>query len=313
MPFTGDTFAHLFDWALDPQRQEKIINARLEAEFDGVDTALTTVATDLSTLEAVTRREVLTAARTYYVRTDGSDSNTGLANTAGGAFLTIQKAIDTVASLDISIYDPIIQVGNGTYTGANTLKYPVGSGLPTIVGDESTPSNVVISTTSAACFEFSTSGAGAWFLKGMKLQTTTGGHGINNTNANATLFWRDLNFGSIVNDHIRLASGRAILSGNYTVSGGGDRHLHVREQGFCNIQTANSTITVSGTPAFGTCFAQCQGLGYILAGATTFSGSATGPRFLTQAGGIINTGGSGTSYFPGNSAGTEETVYDTYI
>lgn len=40
MPFTGSTFAHLFDWALDPQRQEKIINARLEAEFDGIDTGL---------------------------------------------------------------------------------------------------------------------------------------------------------------------------------------------------------------------------------------------------------------------------------
>ena len=51
MPFTGDTFAHLFDWEKDPQRQEKIVNARLEAELDGIDTALTTVATDLSTAE----------------------------------------------------------------------------------------------------------------------------------------------------------------------------------------------------------------------------------------------------------------------
>lgn len=48
MPFTGDTFAHLFDWYLDPQRQEKIINARLEAEFDGVDTGLSTLAARVS-------------------------------------------------------------------------------------------------------------------------------------------------------------------------------------------------------------------------------------------------------------------------
>lgn len=40
MPFTGDTFTHLFDWEKDPQRQEKIVNARLQAEFDGVDTGL---------------------------------------------------------------------------------------------------------------------------------------------------------------------------------------------------------------------------------------------------------------------------------
>lgn len=40
MPFSGSTFSHLFDWEKDPQRQEKIINARLEAEFDGIDTGL---------------------------------------------------------------------------------------------------------------------------------------------------------------------------------------------------------------------------------------------------------------------------------
>jgi hypothetical protein len=51
MPFTGDTFAHLFDWILDPQRQEKIVNARLEAEFDGIDTGLSAVAARATALE----------------------------------------------------------------------------------------------------------------------------------------------------------------------------------------------------------------------------------------------------------------------
>jgi hypothetical protein len=44
MPFTGSTFTHLFDWEKDPQRQEKIVNARLEAELDGIETALTALA-----------------------------------------------------------------------------------------------------------------------------------------------------------------------------------------------------------------------------------------------------------------------------
>ena len=64
-------------------------------------------------------RERLTSNRTYYVRTDGSNSNDGLTNTSGGAFLTIQYAIDVVSSiLDIaSDVTVTIKVADGTYTG----------------------------------------------------------------------------------------------------------------------------------------------------------------------------------------------------
>jgi hypothetical protein len=90
-------------------------------------------------------REVLTANRTYYVRANGSDSNNGLANTSGAAFLTIQKAIDVVAALDLSIYDVAIRVADGTYTAAATVKAPwVGSGAGTLTGNTTTPANCII-------------------------------------------------------------------------------------------------------------------------------------------------------------------------
>ncbi|MFD2614506.1 C1q-like domain-containing protein [Paenibacillus gansuensis] len=54
-----------------------------------------------------------TAAVTYYVRTDGNDSNNGLSNTAGGAFRTIQKALDSLPKI---LYHPVtINVAAGTY------------------------------------------------------------------------------------------------------------------------------------------------------------------------------------------------------
>lgn len=51
MPFSGDTFTHLFDWEKDPQRQEKIVNSRLESEFGGLDTGLSTLAARVTATE----------------------------------------------------------------------------------------------------------------------------------------------------------------------------------------------------------------------------------------------------------------------
>lgn len=92
-------------------------------------------------------REVLTADRTYYVRTDGNDSNDGLSNSAGGAFLTWQKAADVLGSLDISIYNVTLKAGSsGTWVTGFIVKAPVGSGQIIIEGDTTTPANVFIDT-----------------------------------------------------------------------------------------------------------------------------------------------------------------------
>jgi len=68
-------------------------------------------------------RKPLTASTAFYVRTDGSDGNDGSANTAGSAFLTIQKALDVVGGLDLGIYFATIYVNDGTYTITSALVY----------------------------------------------------------------------------------------------------------------------------------------------------------------------------------------------
>jgi hypothetical protein len=341
MPFAADTFTHLFDWEKDPQRQEKIVNARLEAEFDGIDTALSSVkaantalaapqyavaapSSDLANERVLTNtatvtwdfsvagqaranaaagRELLTSDRTYYVRMDGNDSNTGLANNSAGAFLTIQKAVDVAGALDSSIYNVIVQVADGTYTGVTTLKKLLGSGYLIIKGNLSTPANVLISTTSLNCFQAGTVG-GLFNLQGMKLQAATSGYGILSTIPNV-IFFDTMDFGAVAAGHAHIYNSASLVlcGGNYTVSGGGGYHIRCGEMGYTNI--AGRTITVSGTPAFGNAFAAAQNSALLFAPGITFSGSATGPRFSATSNGTIFTGGGGASYFPGNAPGTE--------
>ena len=65
-------------------------------------------------------RERLTANRTYYVDPAGSDTNDGL--TVGTAFLTLQKAFDTIADeLDLAGFIATIEIQAGTYTDENAI------------------------------------------------------------------------------------------------------------------------------------------------------------------------------------------------
>lgn len=253
---------------------------------------------------ALLARERLTAARTYYVRTDGSDSNTGLSDSAGGAFLTIQKAIDTLCALDLGLYDCTIQVRTGTFTGASTLKrYIASGGKAIILGDATTPSNVVISTTSANCF--SGTECGLWALTGLKLQTTTSGRGllVNGKSSNVEL--RNIDLGACVNGHITVASGAFVRHfAAWSISGNAPNHWTVTDGG--TVIASSQTCTLTGTPAFST-FASVDDLSLAVVQSITFSGSATGARYSVAAGGLVQTFGGGATYLPGNAAGSTAT------
>lgn len=81
-------------------------------------------------------RDKLIANRTYYVRADGADTNNGLANTAGGAFLTIQKAIDVVKQLDLNGFTVNITcIGDFTGQGTINIYLPIGAGSVILQGD----------------------------------------------------------------------------------------------------------------------------------------------------------------------------------
>lgn len=253
---------------------------------------------------AATVRERLTAARTYYVRTDGSDSNNGLADTAAGAFLTLQKAADTAWLLDNAGYAVTIQIGDGTYTsGCIVAGEKIGTGVVSFKGNASTPSNVVISTTSTSCF---TANDGARIaVQDLELRTTTSGSGLITTRAGQINFTNVI-FGACATFHIRASdSGRVVSDGNYSISGSAPVHWSGSSLGI--IRCASRTITLTGTPAFSTAFAAFQIGAVGVLNSNTFSGSATGVRYDILSNGVIYTNGAATTAFPGNAAGTTAT------
>jgi hypothetical protein len=254
-------------------------------------------------------REKLTAVRTYYVRTDGSDSNDGLANTAGGAFLTIQKAVDVVAGLDLGGFVVTVQVGNGTYTGAVVFKDPVNPVIQGCIlqGDTTTPANVVISTTSLTAVQ--ASGSTAWKIQGFKI--TTGGSGFRPAlfvTDKGILYYQNIDFGAVVAGSPQIyisGRGAALASGNYTISGGGSQHIYCDFHGFSYVD--NITITYTGTPAFTAETVNANSLGCVRWSSVTNSGACTGQRYDVSVNGVIQTFGGGANAINGNAAGVTAT------
>lgn len=254
-------------------------------------------------------RERLTAARTYYVRTDGADTNTGLSDTAGGAFLTIQKAMDVVyGTLDIGGMAVTIQVAAGTYTDGVLQSSPqVGSGTITLLGDATTPANVVISTTSANCVEVQSNAV--LYLGGFKFQTTTSGSAVRAFRDGILHLNGKVDFGTLAasGSHIFSASGgKVVVSADYNVTGAAAVHLDAAEQG--NISVGGRTVTFTGSLAYSTAFARCAKLSYLAAQGMTFSGGTiTGTRYTVTENAVVRVDGGGASYFPGSVAGSTAT------
>jgi hypothetical protein len=266
-----------------------------------ISAAINDHASRIDDLEALNSREVLTANRTYYVRTDGSDSNTGLVDSAAGAFLTINKAIDTAAGLDLSIYAVTIDVGNGTYTTPVVLKTYVGAGPVTIVGDTSTPSNVVISTTSSNAIK-ATNVSSSYVIKGLKIQTTTSGNGLYSESPGGYIEFESIDFGACVSAQIRSDLGMIKATGSYSITGSAGDHILCFFHG--KFIAASITVTLTGTPAYSSAFARALELGAIRLLSNTYTGSATGVRYSASMNATIQSGG---ATLPGNVAGTTAT------
>jgi hypothetical protein len=255
-------------------------------------------------------REKLTADRTYYVRTDGNDSNTGLVNSSGGAFLTLQRAYDVIAAtLDLGGNDVTVQVEDGTYTAGLLINQPwTGGGSVRYTGDLVTPSNTLIDLASGDCFANAVPLPGKLYIGGFKL-VSDDSTGIANFGTGSITVDGNMDFGACVFAHIYIANPGAVvaLSADYTISASTDAHIYLDATSACYLVSAN--VTTANTPAWTYGFVFCSTLSTLQAySGTVFGGTgATGPRYSVELNGVVQTLGAGANYFPGDVAGSTAT------
>lgn len=259
-------------------------------------------ASTLSFSDDTLNREKLTAARTYYVRGDGSDSNDGMTNSAGGAFLTVQKALDTVGTIDFGIYDVTVKLATTTTWTENLTYGPqvTGGGQLIIDGDNTTPANTVLNTTGP--YLLTIYGAQV-FMQYCKI--TSSGQGIRLTSPGSKLsIGPGLDFGVCTYSHILADSDGCHIYGRYSYTISGSATAHITITGLCAVDVAALTITFTGSPAFSTAALSTRGNPHIDWYSITKSGTNTGPYAYMSGNSFLFTNGAGESALPGNSAGT---------
>jgi hypothetical protein len=265
------------------------------------DTAIAAIQASLSAPSSIT----------YYVATTGNDGNPG---TVGSPFLTLQAAVDKALTSNVGKGVTItISVANGTYSAATVIA-GVQSGSTVSGSSWQTP---LIITGGASAILTSANQAATVSIGPNAMVKITGGitisasgttgnrHGV--AVASGGVFEQgNVTWGTCVGDHVNLSNKAMMIHGsNYTISGGAARHINAAFNSL--VLSTGLTVTLSGTPAFTAAFIESADTSMVLYSGHTFTGSATGTRFLVQRGAYLRTGTQSLTYLPGTLAGTVAT------
>lgn len=271
------------------------------------NTTLTLTGTTFSIKNGPTR-VLLSGSTTFYVTpSTGNDSNTPQqAQTSATGWATIQGAINNLyAQVDSGGQAVTVQLANGTYTVGATVTGPLPGGGTLTFNGSATPGNVVLApTSSVACF-FAQNGAQVT-VQNMDITPATGLYGLLSS-FQSNIQFVTVRFGATSGGiHMGADNNSSLYGlGNYSIIGGAGSHIQCNGTGY--IYFTPATVTLTGTPAFSSYFATLTGNSTLIIPGMTFSGSATGVRYLTVAGSLIQTNGAGATYLPGNSNGSTAT------
>ena len=257
----------------------------------------------------------LTAATTFYCSPTGSSTNHGL--TSSSPLDSITNCYNLVRDMvDSNNFTVTIQSANGSYSTAQIVDGRIvgqtntdtqKSNFPVIIqGNTATPSSCTITATGDIYGALQVRGDASVLVQGFQLSTSGAGSCLYVNRAWCA--YKLCNFSAANINHVAGTHMAHIeVAGNYTINGSSQSHWLVSDGASIFCENA-ATITLTGTPNFASAFAAAQyPTSIVMDYIPTFSGSATGARYLAFLNGIINTGGQGANFFPGNSAGSTST------
>lgn len=254
-------------------------------------------------------REVLVTSRTYFIRTDGNDSNTGLTDSPSGAFLTWQHACDFIAKLDFNGQQVTLQhgveTGVKTFTVGNTINALTGAGTLQVKGSPIV-GNTVFNVPGADVWKVFQVGATSVNFDQMTLIGGTLGeiavYYTSVATVGSAVYFGPATFAQVyVHDRQAMA---LLLGSSYKIIGGGGYHIFING-GF--VFHESCVVTLTGTPVFTGAFVQGTNGGAMQLTNAFFAGGSTGPRFFLQGNSVINSFGQGINALPGSSAGVSVT------
>ena len=240
--------------------------------------------------------------RTYYVRTDGNDKNSGLTDEAVGAFKTWQRAVQIVAALDLAGQTVTLQHGEEypqTFTSTVVIP-PMTGGGRLLVRGAPTPGATTFNVP-GQCFQLESPGCKVQFEN---MTLIGGGSGqIYVAYNSAAYIHHGMVFGPCNFAHIYVHDSQAmalVLGASYIVNGGGGYHLF-NNAGMVFMEA--SSIVLKERPHFAGGFVEMRNGAKMQTVSTMFPGASTGPRYQVRTNGVIDTAGGGPDYFPGSSPG----------
>jgi hypothetical protein len=244
-------------------------------------------------------------SRNLYVRPSGNDNNPGFVNSDAGAFATITAAVNALSKMP---YDPSAWDANNGWviqaSGVHTYNETVNlQDVPyrwvILLGDEGTPSNVVIQGSGHGVAATGTKTR--WYVRGFRIHATSGDS--LHAEQGGQITFRNIECGSATGAQLfAYVGGRLIAEGNYSIVTSAP--IHARAWANATIDIHGNTVTLTGTPAYSSYFAEARLNGLIRADGCTFTGSATGTKYYAETGGVIYANG-GT--LPGSLAGSTGT------